>query len=323
MLRKISDRSSGFVYLRRKMDPTAGERVTKLKIAGIGTTSEPKRRLPAGLPGVAGARAWSGPTTPASPASSTRRRHAARQRRRAPDREGRARQAGQHRGDEARPSAGKDLQLTLDARIQERAEAVLARGGPDLPPEGRDRGGDGPAHRRDPRAGQLAAGERQQRSTASPAYARQDRAVQANYEPGSTFKAITVAGRAGGGLVTPDTTLRRAADDPGGRPHDRARRTRPRRRDAHERGADPRQSSNIGAVKIGLQLGRAALRQVGAAVRLRQADGRGPAGRGGRHRPAPRAVLGLLDGQHADRPGHRGHADADGDGLHARSRTAA
>ena len=36
------------MYLRRKMDPTAGEKVLKLKIQGIGTTSEPKRIYPQG-----------------------------------------------------------------------------------------------------------------------------------------------------------------------------------------------------------------------------------------------------------------------------------
>ena len=38
---------------------------------------------------------------------------------------------------------------------------MLAERGPDLPAQGRDRAGDGPARRRDPRAGQLAAGGRQ------------------------------------------------------------------------------------------------------------------------------------------------------------------
>ena len=48
LLRKLSDRSTGFIYLRRKMDPTAGERVAELKIPGIGTTTEPKRVYPQG-----------------------------------------------------------------------------------------------------------------------------------------------------------------------------------------------------------------------------------------------------------------------------------
>jgi cell division protein FtsI (penicillin-binding protein 3) len=41
--------------------------------------------------------------------------------------------------------------------------------------------------------------------TASPQYAQADQAVSFNYEPGSTFKAITVAGALQDHLITPDT----------------------------------------------------------------------------------------------------------------------
>src|SRR6185503_2345982 len=43
LLRKLSDRETGFVYLRRKMDATVGEEIDKLHIEGIGTVTEPKR----------------------------------------------------------------------------------------------------------------------------------------------------------------------------------------------------------------------------------------------------------------------------------------
>ena len=39
----------------------------------------------------------------------------------------------------------------------------------------------------------------------APPYARQNRAISATYEPGSTFKAFTVAAALEDGKVTPDT----------------------------------------------------------------------------------------------------------------------
>ena len=92
-------------------------------------------------------------------------------------------------------------------------------GGPRPQPQGRDRARDGPAQRRAAGAGQLAARGRQ-RPGAAPTDARQNRAVGSTYEPGSTFKAFTVAGRAARRLITPEHQVRPAAADPGGRPHD-------------------------------------------------------------------------------------------------------
>jgi cell division protein FtsI/penicillin-binding protein 2 len=43
--------------------------------------------------------------------------------------------------------------------------------------------------------------------SSSPSYATEDRAVGFNYEPGSTFKAITISGALQEGLVTPSTTF--------------------------------------------------------------------------------------------------------------------
>ena len=48
LLRKLSDRERGFVYLRRKMDSWPATRSQELKIEGIGTVTEPKRSYPQG-----------------------------------------------------------------------------------------------------------------------------------------------------------------------------------------------------------------------------------------------------------------------------------
>jgi cell division protein FtsI/penicillin-binding protein 2 len=81
-------------------------------------------------------------------------------------------------------------------------------------------------------------------------YDRQNRAVAAAYEPGSTFKAITVSGALEDGLVTPHTMFDLP---PTIQVADRVI------KESHERGAISldvagilAQSSNVGAIKIGL-----------------------------------------------------------------------
>ncbi len=171
----------------------------------------------------------------------------------------------------------------------------------------------------DPRTGEILALANWPRVDANnvdgaPEYARRNRAIQANYEPGSTFKAFTVSGAIEEGLVTPDTQLSvppfiQVADRTVGEAHDGGGGTLQRRRHP-----GPLLERRVGDDRP--EARRRALRPLGAAVRLRRADRGRPARRGGRHRPAPGELLGLVDGEHADRPGHRGDADADGRRVH-------
>ena len=48
LLKKLSNRKQGFVYLRRKMDSWLAHKVQDLKIEGIGTVTEAKRSYPQG-----------------------------------------------------------------------------------------------------------------------------------------------------------------------------------------------------------------------------------------------------------------------------------
>src|ERR687891_466024 len=48
LLKKLSDRDSGFVYLRRRMDASLGQKIEELGIEGIDTVIEPKRSYPQG-----------------------------------------------------------------------------------------------------------------------------------------------------------------------------------------------------------------------------------------------------------------------------------
>jgi cell division protein FtsI (penicillin-binding protein 3) len=148
---------------------------------------------------------------------------------------------------------GKDVQLTIDSAIQQKVESVLRGVGQVYRPQAAT------AIVMDPHSGAILAMANWPRVDANdiggaPAYARMDRAVQSAYEPGSTFKAITVSGALQEGLVNPSTPFE---IPPQIQVADRTI------KDAELHGYETltvarilAQSSNIGAVKIGLMLGR-------------------------------------------------------------------
>jgi cell division protein FtsI (penicillin-binding protein 3) len=87
----------------------------------------------------------------------------------------------------------------------------------------------------------------------APDYARQNRAIGATYEPGSTFKAFTVAAALEEGEVTPNTAFNvpptiTVADREIGEAHDADYRTLNTRQILE-------QSSNVGSIMIGQELG--------------------------------------------------------------------
>ena len=115
---------------------------------------------------------------------------------------------------------GKTLRLSIDAAIQGKVEAVLSATGAKYRPKGAT------AIVMDPRNGEVLAMANWPRvdanaPSAAPDYARQNRAVGFDYEPGSTFKAFTIAGALEERAVDAGDELHRAAADPGRRPHDR------------------------------------------------------------------------------------------------------
>ncbi len=155
--------------------------------------------------------------------------------------------------DEQPARQGHTLKLTIDDRIQEETENVLAAVGEKFQPA---KGAT--AIVMNPHDGELLAVANWPRVDANepgeaPAWARQNRAVQTSYEPGSTFKAFTMAGALEDGKVTPDTVFQlpsalQVAD-----------RTIT---EAHGEGYGTltasdiiKKSSNIGAVMIGQRLG--------------------------------------------------------------------
>jgi cell division protein FtsI (penicillin-binding protein 3) len=251
LLKKLSNRDSTFVYLRHKMDASVGHKIEQLHIEGIDTVVEPKRTYPQGylasqVLGSVGAEN-TGLAGLEYSQEDTLGGH-----------DGRRRVVKDALGQPVslietdRAEEGEDIKLTLDAAIQERVEAVLGEVGMTYQPAGAT------AVVMDPRTGAILALANWPRVDANdpggaPDYARQDRAIQFNYEPGSTFKAFTVAGALEEGLIRPETMLHvpfelKVADRTIG--------------EAHEDGNGDltvqqilARSSNVGSAMIGLKLG--------------------------------------------------------------------
>jgi cell division protein FtsI (penicillin-binding protein 3) len=148
--------------------------------------------------------------------------------------------------------AGKTLRLTLDSALQDEVEQVLAGVGAQYSPKGAT------AIVMNPQNGDILALANWPRVNAndpgaSPPSADTNRAVNFNYEPGSTFKAITVAGALQDRIVTPSTqfnipSVLQVADR--------------QIHDAESHGDETltvaqilKVSSNIGADEIGMKLG--------------------------------------------------------------------
>ncbi|HEU0023478.1 MAG TPA: penicillin-binding protein 2 [Thermoleophilaceae bacterium] len=251
LLKKLSDREQGFVYLRRKMDSWRGHKVEQLEIEGIGTVVEPKRSYPQGwlaaqVLGTVGTDNYGLSGLEYSQDETLRGEDG--QRRLVKDALGEPVSMVEVR----RASAGEDLHLTIDAAIQERTEQVLGEVGSAWRPKGAT------ALVLDPRSGAVLALANWPRVDATdiggaPAWARQDRSVAVSYEPGSTFKAFTVAGALQEGVIRPDTPFElqpeiRVADRVIGEAHDRGVVNLTVSRILAE-------SSNVGSVMVGLKLG--------------------------------------------------------------------
>ena len=250
LLTKLGDRSKGFVYLARKLPLSKGTLVQKLRIPGIGTTEEPRRVYPQGelagqLLGSVGVDNYG---LSGIEQYLEKKLHGT---------DGRRRIVNDALGkpvsivDSKRAEAGEDVQLTIDANIQQRVESVLAGVGQTFSPKGAT------AVVMDPRTGAVLALANwppvDPSKPGAPSYLTQNRAVQTNFEPGSTFKAFTVAGALEEKLIKPDTVFALPITL---QVSDR------QITDAHVRGEVSldvsqilAQSSNIGAVKIGQRLG--------------------------------------------------------------------
>jgi cell division protein FtsI/penicillin-binding protein 2 len=98
---------------------------------------------------------------------------------------------------------GHDVFTTIDSRIQANAEAVLRKTIVDW------RAASASAIVLDPKTGAiLAMAQAPGYNANDPSKIQRNRAVTDTYEPGSTFKLVTIAGALSTGIVTPQTTFR-------------------------------------------------------------------------------------------------------------------
>jgi len=253
----LSDRSRGFVYIARKADPERAAILKRAGIVGLGFVSEEQRVYPldhvaaqvvgyAGTDnhGLAGLELGFEDKLSGKPGSETVIR----------DPSGRAinviHSTAAH--------DGQDITLTIDHTIQAQAEAVLRT------TIDRWHAQAASAIVLDPRTGAVLAmaverGYDANRFPIVPRDRQRNRTVTDTYEPGSTFKVVTVSAVLSEGLVTPRTSFTLPYEI---HVADRVI------RDAHPRGTERMtvdqilsQSSNVGTITLAQQLGSERLSQ--------------------------------------------------------------
>ena len=250
ILSALADRDSGFAYIARKVDLPTADRIKRMDLPGIASLPDTRRIYPQGElasqvvgsvgvdnQGLTGLEASQDDTL----AGTDGERQIVRD----------ALGKELERNTVEAPETGSDVRLSIDAQLQGQTEEVLSNLAATYHPKGAT------AIVMDPRDSEVLAlanypaADPSDPGSATPAELA-NRATGFNYEPGSTFKAFTVAGALQDSVVTPSTTFDLA---PSIQVADRVI------EESHERGpvtlsvADIlAQSSNVGAVTIGLKL---------------------------------------------------------------------
>ncbi len=202
---QLKDTSSAFVYLKRKADSAKADVLRKRKLPGVGFYTEERRRYPQGAVG-AQVLGFAGQDNRGLAGIELQLDDALRGR---PGRETVIRDPFGRVVDvlsETAERQGRDVFLTLDHRIQAKAEDVLRS------TVRRWGAKSATAVVLDPRSGEIYAMataptfDANHFAEASPDVQR-NRTVSDTYEPGSTFKLIPVAGALSEGLVTPHSAF--------------------------------------------------------------------------------------------------------------------
>ncbi len=245
------DENSGFAYIARKVDLKTADEIAALKLPGIGQLPDSRRTYPQGelAAQVVGAVGVDNQALTGLEAGEDGILHGT---------DGERRVVMDALGDPIRLDAvsdasdGHDVQLTLDSAIQAETEKVLAGVGATYAPKGAT------AIVMDPRTSKVLAManwppvDPTDLGNASPEDL-QNRATGFTYEPGSTFKAFTVSAALEDKLVTPETSFTLA---PSIQVADRTISDAEARPTVTLTTAQIlAESSNVGAVTIGLEVG--------------------------------------------------------------------
>ena len=201
----LADRSKGFVYVERKAEPAKAAALEKRHIPGLGFYPEERRTYPQGRvaaqvlgfagtdnTGLEGLEKSLDPTLAGKPGSETIVKDPA----------GRALSVASTRPE----TPGSNVRLTIDSQIQATAEDVLAR-------TVRQWGAKAAtAIVMDPYTGAVLAmavapGFNANHFATTRDDRHRNRAVTDTYEPGSTFKLVTISAALQEGLVTPRTSF--------------------------------------------------------------------------------------------------------------------
>jgi cell division protein FtsI/penicillin-binding protein 2 len=251
VLQKLSQ-GNGFVYLGRHVPGDKADAIAKLHLAGIDLTPGQRRTYPRDYLAsqVIGGVNMDGKGASGLEYALDARLHGT---------DGTRRIVRDGVGEDVkvdtlkRAQPGAEVELSLDAAIQDKVENVLKGVGRTYRPKGAT------AIVTNPRTGEVLALANWPQinandPSAAPGYASQNRAVGITYEPGSTFKAITVAGALEDGKVTPDTAFNLppqivVADRTIKNAEDRGWATMTTRQILA-------QSDNVGAITIGQRLGK-------------------------------------------------------------------
>jgi cell division protein FtsI/penicillin-binding protein 2 len=205
VLKQLARRDTGFVYLGHHVPGDAADKIRRLKIPGIDFTPGQRRTYPHDFLAsqVLGGVNMAGKGYAGLEYSLDARLHGTDgQRRIVRDGVGEDVQVR----DIKRAQPGNEVELSLDANIQDDVESVLGGIGRTYRPKGAT------AIVTDPKTGEILALANWPQinandPSAAPTYASQNRAVGITYEPGSTFKAITVAAALEDHKVTPQTSF--------------------------------------------------------------------------------------------------------------------